>query len=237
VAEVFNVYCDESCHLEKDHQDVMVLGAVWCPLDVVPEVTGRLRDIKVKHGLPPLEELKWTKISPGNVSLYLDIVDYFFDTEHLSFRSLIADKSNLKHSDFGQTHDDWYYKMYFDLLKVILQPEEKFYLYLDIKDTRGAAKIRKLHEVLANNFYDFSRDIVERVQVVRSHEVALIQLADVLTGLVSAANRPSPARSVAKKSLIERAKQRSHYTLTRSTLLREKKFNLFHWQGSPRSTG
>lgn len=237
MAEVFNVYCDESCHLEKDHQDVMVLGAVWCPLDVVPEVTGRLRDIKAKHGLPPLEELKWTKISPGNVSLYLDIVDYFFDTEHLSFRSLIADKSNLKHSDFGQTHDDWYYKMYFDLLKVILQPEDKFYLYLDIKDTRGAAKIRKLHEVLANNFYDFSRDIVERVQVVRSHEVALIQLADVLTGLVSAANRPSPARSVAKKSLIERAKQRSHYTLTRSTLLREKKFNLFHWQGSPRSTG
>jgi hypothetical protein len=28
----FNVYCDESCHLEHDRQQAMVLGAVWCPL-------------------------------------------------------------------------------------------------------------------------------------------------------------------------------------------------------------
>ena len=47
--DTFNVYCDEpkqraltsqlccgkfqSCHLENDHQKVMVLGAVWCPFD------------------------------------------------------------------------------------------------------------------------------------------------------------------------------------------------------------
>jgi len=31
MSQVFNVYCDESCHLENDKQKVMVLGAVWSP--------------------------------------------------------------------------------------------------------------------------------------------------------------------------------------------------------------
>ena len=31
MAEVFNVYCDESCHLEHDNIPTMVIGAVWCP--------------------------------------------------------------------------------------------------------------------------------------------------------------------------------------------------------------
>ena len=40
MSDTFNVYCDESCHLENDHQKVMVLGAVWCPFDKTRE-TGR----------------------------------------------------------------------------------------------------------------------------------------------------------------------------------------------------
>ena len=28
---VFNVYCDESCHLEHDGIPTMVIGAAWCP--------------------------------------------------------------------------------------------------------------------------------------------------------------------------------------------------------------
>ncbi|NHQ60865.1 DUF3800 domain-containing protein [Chlorobium sp. BLA1] len=33
MSEIFNIYCDESCHLENDRHKAMVLGAVWCPLD------------------------------------------------------------------------------------------------------------------------------------------------------------------------------------------------------------
>ncbi len=32
MSQVFNVYCDESCYLENDHQKVMVLGTVRYPL-------------------------------------------------------------------------------------------------------------------------------------------------------------------------------------------------------------
>jgi hypothetical protein len=31
MSDIFTVSCDESCHLENDHQKVMVLGEVWCP--------------------------------------------------------------------------------------------------------------------------------------------------------------------------------------------------------------
>lgn len=43
----FNIYCDESCHLQNDHQQVMVLGAIWCPLEKTREIAVRLREIKL----------------------------------------------------------------------------------------------------------------------------------------------------------------------------------------------
>ena len=74
----YNVYCDESCHLEKDGKKAMSLGAVWCPKGKVPEINKRIQEIKEKHSIQKGAEVKWTKASPGNMQLYLDIVDYFF---------------------------------------------------------------------------------------------------------------------------------------------------------------
>ena len=232
MSKIYNVYCDESCHLENDHQQVMVLGAVWCPLEKAREISVRLREIKSHHGLPPEFELKWTKVSPAKTRFYLDVMDYFFDDDDLCFRALIVpDKSKLCHQAFGQSHDDWYYKMYFDMLKVIFNPRSHYRIYLDIKDTRSAGKVAKLHDVLCNNFYDFSRTIIERVQNVRSHEVEILQVADLLIGAVSYVNR-GLSGNAGKEALIARMRERSHYCLTKTTLLREEKVNLFRWLAS-----
>jgi hypothetical protein len=88
--------------------------------------------------------------------------------------------------------------------------------------------VNKLHEVLCNSQYDFDRRIVERVQQVRSHDVEQIQLADLLIGAVSHINRIEGG-SRAKRELITRIKKRSGYSLTKTTLLGESKFNIFHW--------
>ena len=158
MSQVFNVYCDESCHLENDHQQVMVLGAVWCPIEKSHDIAVRLREIKNRHDLKQGFEIKWSKVSPAKIQLYMDIVDYFFDDDDFLFRALIVpDKSKLQHDVFHQSHDDWYFKMYFDMLKLILSPNARYRIYLDIKDTRSAPKINKLHDVLCNNLYDFSR--------------------------------------------------------------------------------
>lgn len=232
MTQTFNIYCDESCHLENDQQKAMVLGAVWCPLEKSHEIAARLREIKGKHGLLPTLEIKWVKVSPGQLPFYLDIMDFFFDDDDLHFRALIVpDKSLLRHKEHHQTHDDWYYKMYFDLLKVILHPEARYRIYLDYKDTRGGAKVAKLQEVLCNNLYDFRREIIERVQLVRSHEAEILQLTDLLTGAIAYANRELTT-SQAKLALVARMRQRSGYRLTDTTLLRESKVNLFRWHAS-----
>ena len=82
--------------------------------------------------------------------------------------------------------------------------------------------------MLCNERYDFDRHLIEWIQPVRSHEVEQLQLCDLLIGALGYINRGLSGNS-AKQALIERIKHRSRYSLVRSTLLRERKFNLFHW--------
>jgi hypothetical protein len=230
VSQAYNVYCDESCHLEHDGQKVMVQGALWCPVEKTREIAMRLREKKAAFGLKAGFEIKWTKVSPAKLGFYTDIVDYFFDDDHLLFRALIAEKTHLNHGTFpGQDHDQWYYKMLFTLLSPILNPEAQYNIYLDLKDTQSSTKASKLREVLCNARYDFDRHLINRIQPVRSDEVEQLQLCDLLIGAVCHINRELTG-STAKTALIERIKKRSNYSLIRSTLLREKKFNVFRWQ-------
>lgn len=228
MSDLINIYCDESCHLEHDRQPLMVLGAVWCPADKSAELARRLRELKAAHRMPERYELKWTTVSKGREVYFRDVLDLFFDQGNLHFRALIAAKDGLRHDDHGQTHDVWYYKMLFEMLKVLLDPEKRYRVYLDYKDTHGSRRIAKLHEVLSNSLYDFSREIVERVQLVRSHEVELLQLADFLIGVVGYLNR-GLTQNPTKAALVARMKERSKLSLTRTTLLRADKVNLLRW--------
>ncbi len=228
----FNVYCDESCHLENDRQNVMVLGAIWCRENISRTISKNLKAIKKKHGLSPAFEIKWTKVSPGKIDFYMDLLSYFFEENELSFRALIIpDKTKLLHAAFDQDHDTWYYKMYFELLKTLLNPSDRYRIYLDIKDTKSSDKISKLHDILSNNNYDFQRQIIERVQNIRSDEIEQVQLTDLLIGCVMAANR-NREMSAAKRTLIEKMRERSMYSLAKTTLYREKKVNLLRWLAS-----
>jgi len=226
----FNIYCDESCHLEHDRQSAMVLGAVMCPEERTREIAARIRELKVKHGLSPQFEIKWSKVSPAQEVFYRAVVDYFFDDDDLSFRALVVpDKTLLDHEAHDQSHDDFYYKMYFDMLKVLLDPQCEYSIYLDIKDTRSAEKTAKLHEILATSLYDFRRKIIRRIQLVRSEHVQQVQLADLLIGAISYAHRRQEL-SAAKLGLVQRVRERSHYTLMQTTLYRERKTNIFVWR-------
>ena len=230
---LYNVYCDETCHLENDGINDMVLGAIWCPQDKLKDINQRIQRIKIRNGISPSAELKWTKISPAKTEVYKDLIDYFFDDDALHFRAIIVpDKSRLNHGAFHQTHDDWYYKMYFDMLKVILSPEDRYEIYIDIKDTHSYQKSQKLREVCSNSMYDFSQSVIQRLQPVRSDEIQIMQMVDILVGAVGYQNRifdKDFRKSQAKLDLIELIKKRSGYSLTKTTLLREEKCNLFVW--------
>nr|MBC8360204.1 DUF3800 domain-containing protein [Candidatus Desulfatibia profunda] len=227
--DLINIYCDESCHLERDHIPVMVIGAVWCPSNVVREIAVNLKNIKRKHRLSDNFETKWVKVSPAKLTFYSELINYFFDHEKLNFRAVvIQDKGKLDHEVFMQDHDLWYYKMFFVLLKQIFDSKTRYHVYLDIKDTRSQEKMKKLHEVLCNNLYDFDKSIIERIQHVRSHEIEVMQLTDLMIGLLSYLHR-GLTTSNAKLSLIRQIKERSGLSLMHTTLPREEKFNLLIW--------
>ncbi|MFN8556521.1 MAG: hypothetical protein U0531_03930 [Dehalococcoidia bacterium] len=107
----------------------MTLGAVWRPDEKKREITVRIREIKRRHGQSAEFELKWN----GNArrQLYLDLIDYFFDDDDCHARILIVpDKAKLDHARFNQNHDTWYYKMYYQLLTVLLKPRDRYRIYL-----------------------------------------------------------------------------------------------------------
>jgi hypothetical protein len=210
--------------------NAMVLGAIWCSKTKRHEAFRRIREIKVQNGFKPNFEIKWNKVSPAKTQFYLDLVDYFFDDDDLHFRSLVVpNKNELNHEAFNQDHDTFYYKMYFDMLKVILSPDCGYNIYLDIKDTRSQHKVDELKRVLRNNHYDYHDQIIKDIQQVHSHEVELLQITDLLIGAIGYLHR-GLSGNTAKVRLIERIKERSTYSLLKSTLYKEEKMNIFIWK-------
>jgi len=212
----------------------MVIGALICPAEKTRAVAEAIRQRKQQHGLAIHFEAKWTKISPAKVGFYLSLVDLFFEDPDLRFRTIVVpDKSALNHAAFDQDHDTFYYKMYFNMLKVIFVPDATYHIYIDMKDTRSAAKERRLLDYLCNAHYDFEHLRIQKLQSVRSHQVEQIQLADILIGAVSYANRGLSGSS-AKMAVLERVRQRAGYALTANTPLSAQKLNLLRWQPDPR---
>ena len=226
----FNVYCDESCHLENDHIKAMALGAVWCDKNAVRRISEQIKQLKTAHGLSRQFEIKWTKVSPAKLPFYEALVDLFFESPELHFRGVvIPDKALLNHVKFGQDHDDFYYKMFFTLLKVIFVPNHQYAIYLDIKDTQSQEMVKGLHDCLCNSQYDFDRQSIQKVQQIRSHEAELLQVADLLIGALSYLHRALDT-SEAKQALLRQIKARSGYSLLQNTWYREDKFNLLVWR-------
>lgn len=211
----------------------MTLGAIQVPEDEKRAISILIRDLKEKFQCKG--ELKWTKVSEKNILFYLSLIDAFIENPRIHFRSLIVhNKENLDHQTFNDgSHDTFYYKMYYDLLKNIIEnhPSESFKVFLDIKDTKSSVKVYKLHEVLQNKFYDFDREKICQIQQIRSHESNLLQLCDFLLGAVTYINKEDRG-SRAKMQIAEALAQKTGFNLTETTPPWETKFNLFHF--SPR---
>lgn len=225
-----HIYCDESCHLENDGMKAMVLGALWCPAEQRKSLTRKIKALKAAHGLAPNFEIKWVKVSPGKLPFYQALLDLFFEEAGLNFRGVVMpEKHKLDHARFRQSHDEFYYKQWYTLLNRLIHPEKHYRIFLDMKDTQGRKKVAKLHDVLCNAKYDFDRNIIKSIEQVQSHDVLLLQLADLLIGALSYVHR-SLHGSPAKQALVAHIRHRSGLTLEQSSLLRAEKFNLFIWE-------
>ncbi|MDP4659860.1 MAG: BREX-1 system adenine-specific DNA-methyltransferase PglX [Opitutales bacterium] len=194
------VFCDESRHLPDDSSGPMVIGAVQCASgesESAASIAAKLKELKARHGFPPYFEIKWTKVSPAKVDFYMSALELILESP-ITFTAIVAsDRPNDR-----SVHDDWYYDTYFELLKAIIDPYERYDIYLDIKDTRGSQRIKHLRQRLSDAHFDYTQSIIRKIQLLRSEEGTLSQVSDFLTGLVSSAVRGSVSNP-AKRALIK----------------------------------
>ena len=226
------VYCDESCHLQHDDSQVMVLGAMYCASENKEKIFRDIRAIKKKHGLDSHFEIKWTKVSESKIDFYLELLKYFSDSKDLFYRGLVAkDKGSLNHEKYNQgDYDLWYYKMYFLMLDPVVYPDNEYKILIDIKDTKGGKRVEKLREVLCNNKYDFRREVITQISQINSKESEILQLADLINGALTFHHRGLDSLDGSNQGKVEFVNAlKEGKNLDARTSRGERKFNLFIW--------
>ena len=225
--EKYNIYCDETCHLEHDKERTMVIGGIKCPKSRRRYVTDSIFAVKEAFGIPKYAEIKWNKVSNCNLDYFKKLIDLFFELDELQFRAVIVDKTQIDHDKFNQTHNELYYKIYYYCLIRLVDTKAENYIYLDKKDTKGTHKINQLKEIISRKNHDFDQSKIARMQCVNSSELPILQLADLIIGAVGYHNRDVMNASAAKKELVKYIQKKSGYSLEKSTYPSEQKFNLF----------
>jgi hypothetical protein len=220
----FEVYCDESgieALTRRDAHKFTAIGGIWMPTDFRTSFKESMNTIKEKYNI--VGELKWNKVSPAYHSLYLDVINYFFDTSELRFRTILIESKTVDHIRFNDKDAELgFYKFYYQLLHHWIYDFNAYDIYIDFKVNRNKGRVKVLKKVLdASNL----TSVINNVQALHSHESLGIQMADILTGLVSAKFNEKIS-STSKKSLIELAEKKLNKTIT-PTPKWEEKFNVF----------
>lgn len=216
--KTFNFYCDESTHLENDGFPYMIIAYVSSAWNQVKLHSQHIYNLREKHHFKG--EIKWSKLSESSYPFYSELIEYFFATD-LNFRAVIVNKSQINNEKLGFTYNDFYYRMYYQLLHHKINMEHTYNIYLDIKDTCSYRKNKKLREILNVQYGN-----IRNLQFIHSHESVLLQLADVIMGALNY-NLREEKKVIAKLKIIEKIKRHANRSLDCSTPKSSEKFNLF----------
>ena len=216
--KTYNFYCDESCHLQNDNEKVMLISYISSAYNQVKLHSDNIRALKLKHFIKG--EIKWSALSKSSYPFYKDLIDYFFATD-LQFRAIVIDKSKIDHDAFKQSHDDFYDKMYYQLINKKISQENNYNIYIDIKDTHSYKKAASLKNYLNANYIS-----IRNMQIIRSYESELMQLTDVIMGALSY-NLRGGSKVLAKNNIIKRIENHCKVPINKSTYPSADKFNLF----------
>ncbi len=225
----YNVYCDESCHLVSNDSKYMLIGAVYCPKYKIKKINEYIEHLKENYNLSNKIELKWNKIDKKTEKLYLDIINYFFNNDDLKFRVIVVDKTKLNHEKYNQSENDFYHKIYYDMLKYIIIPGNSYNIYPDIKDTNSYYYHQVMLDYLRIKMSDTNKKTIKKVQPIRSYEAPVLQINDILIGALSYYYRKLFGNSV-KLNIINEIKKLYQNDFDTSSYYSNTKFNIFIWR-------
>ncbi len=221
----FEVYCDESgleALANKGAHSFTVIGSIWLPADKRDDLKTGLSAIKESHGIKG--ELKWNKISPSYLALYKEVLNFFFESPYIRFRAILIEAAKADALTFHNGDVELsFYKFYYQLLHHWLFDNNEYSIFVDLKVNRNKGRLKELKRLLeeANR-----TSTVIQVQALPSEQSLGIQLADVLTGLVSAKFNQK-ITSEAKNSLINMVEDVYLKRTMIPTSKWEEKFNIF----------
>jgi hypothetical protein len=166
-------------------------------------------------------------VSPSRLGFYLEAVDYFFGQQAMRFRCLVLPADQLDAVRFHDGDNElMFYKFYYQLLHHWILDFNRYQVFVDLKTNRVRQRLARLREVLerSNRFAD-----IASVQALPSHQVDLLQLADVLIGAVGHKFNGGGA-SEAKVQVVARVESHLRPTVIQATRKTEEKFNVFRWR-------
>jgi hypothetical protein len=221
----FEVYCDESgleALTRKDAHLFVAIGGIWIPAEHRKTLKEGIGSIKDKHNIKG--ELKWQKFSPAYYELYKDIIDFFFLSGYIRFRVVLIEAGKVDNFKFNNEDAELgFYKFYYQLLHHWIYDFNNYDIFLDLKLNRNTGRLKDLKRVLDNS--NLTSDI-NQVQGLPSEQSLGIQLADVLTGMVSAKFN-TEITSLAKLNLIHYVEDKYLGKPITATPKWEEKFNVF----------
>lgn len=223
----YNIYCDESCHLKSNNSKYILIGAIYCPKIKVKEINNYIKKLKENYNLSNNIELKWNKIDKKTENLYLDIIDYFFNNNDLKFRVMVIDKERLNHKKYNQTENDFYHKAYYEMLKYIINRNNSYNIYPDIKDTNSYYYHQVMLNYLKIKILDTNNEIIKKVQPIKSYEAPILQINDILIGALSYSYRKLSDND-AKLNIIKKIDSLYPDNLDETSY--SEKFNIFMWK-------
>lgn len=222
---MYEIYCDESrpesIFSERNGSNkFMIIGGVLMNNGHRKKVKNKIKYLKKIHGIN--KEFKWTGVSPAKIEFYIDIINFFFEDPEIRFRCIVVDTSKV---DLEKYHDSdselGFYKFYYQLLVKWIDGNQKYRIYLDDKQNKQHGRLSELTSILNRGSFGF----VEQILPLRSNESVFIQLADLLSGAVSAKYN-STVSSQSKKRIIALIENKIDSDIG-PTPFSQKKFNVF----------
>lgn len=222
-----DVYCDESQSdvfaSKGNSARFLVIGSLWLERSHTSVFKQAIHVLREHHKIGP--EFKWSKVSASRHAFYEELISWFLSLGvELRFRCIVVAKDEVDLVKFHQNDAELgFYKFYYQLLHHWIDDFNDYRIFCDYKRDRVSDRLQTLRSCLDGSNLTAT---VPSIQWVRSEESVLIQLVDVLTGLVSSrVNGTAPAES-AKARLAAQVEERLGRKLDH-TASSEKKFNIF----------
>ncbi len=222
-----DVYCDEAYpdlfSSTKPQAKFMILGSLWLQTDSREGYKQAIHDLRDRYLIGG--EFKWRKVTPSKIDFYKSLISWFYDQkDNLRFRCIAIDYSQV---DLMKFHDNdqelGFYKFYYQMIHHWIHDFNEYAMFCDFKSNRRRDRLNVLQKCLAHSNLSAT---IKIVQAVRSKESVLIQLTDLLIGIVSARLNQGTNTSPAKLELLKHLETLLGRKFS-STSLNEKKFNVF----------